>query len=692
MESSGATSLGRPLHLKPDSRPGESPAAGGPGMGPPSSPGSASDTFDAELRLIAEQAQMLTLASGAAIALRQGELMLCYARAGDGAPALGAQLDTQSGLSGECVRTARTLLCEDTENDPRVNLDVCRYLGIRSIAVLPICLDREVVGVFEAFSAHPGAFSANEMAALESMRDLVISVIRPQPPAEVPGPSALGAIIAADELPLTPLRRPETHSPPAPLHPVRSWPLETSRPDQSIAPPARTTEPAPPVFQQQEAAPFRPIATVPSRGPFQPAISPELEDDLICELEQRESDAPQSEAESLKRAFQLFDASSAQPAPPRTPLPPSSPVLPRSFAPPAAPDPDDDLICEIEARSIPPAPMEVEPHPAHANAFSAFTPAPVRPPEHQVSRKLIVAGVVVALSGLLWLRWCNHTQQVKGPARPASTVQAAVPPAPPAAPSSQPSAASGASTAPASSTASAAGAADTAALEGKSKNAEEASDSPQPQPEAPPPQAARQHRAPASVLGGQKRLPARPQTQPHERAALEKTGPLLAAPSTSYATLASPPPNAGQPAPRAFTAPPAEQLRAAAVPANPPPQASPPPFTLKPAPAPAVPPPPTGQLSLSQAVVKSSSESSAADTLSPDALRLLLDSAQAGDAGAQLALAMRYANGDGVRQSYPEAFKWFTRAQAQGAVPRQGQAAQVWSKVQQWAQSHPQKK
>jgi TPR repeat protein len=90
--------------------------------------------------------------------------------------------------------------------------------------------------------------------------------------------------------------------------------------------------------------------------------------------------------------------------------------------------------------------------------------------------------------------------------------------------------------------------------------------------------------------------------------------------------------------------------------------------------------------------VKSSPESPAADTLSPDALRLLLDSAKAGDAGAQLALALRYANGDGVRQSYPEAFKWFTRAQAQGAVPRQGQAAQVWGKVQQWAQSHPQKK
>jgi hypothetical protein len=678
------------LHLKPDSRPGESPAAGGPGA--PSSPGSAAEAFDAELRLIAEQAQMLTLASGAAIALRQGDLMLCHARAGEGAPALGAQLDTQSGLSGECVRTARTLVCADTENDPRVNLDVCRYLGIRSIAVLPICLEREVVGVFEAFAAHPGAFSANEVAALESMRDLVISVIRPEPPVQTAAPSGLGAIIEADELPLTPLRRIENNAPPVPLHPVRHWPLETSRTEEKAAPPFRAAEPVAPVLHTEQDPPlFRPVAVQPSPPAFRHPAVPEPEDELICEVEQRELAAPESEADSLKRAFQLFDASSSQPPPPPTP------ISARSFVPPVAQDPDDDLICEIEARSIPPAPIVNEPHPAHANAFSAFIPAAERPPEHQVSRKLIAAGVVVALGGLLWLRWCNHPQQVKGPGTPTSTVQAAVPAAPvsaPAATASQnasPSLAPDTSTAPKTSPAPAASTAETTPPEENLTTTKEASDSAPPQPKALTQQPLRQRRSPANVLRGQKRSPARPLTQTHEKAALEKTAPLASAPPTPAAALASPSPKAGQPAPRAFTSPPVEQLRAAAVPANPPPQVSPPSFSLKPAPAPAVPPPPAGQLSLSQAIVKSSPESATTNTLSPDALRLLLDSAKAGDAGAQLALAVRYANGDGVRPSYPEAFKWFTRAQAQGVVPRKGQAAEAWSKIQQWAQSHPQK-
>ena len=686
---------GRLLHLKSDSRPGENPAAGGPGMRPPDA---VAEAFDAELRLIAEQAQMLTLASGAAIALRQGDLMLCHARAGDGAPALGAQLDTQSGLSGECVRTARTLVCADTENDPRVNLDVCRYLGIRSIAVLPICLGREVVGVFEAFSAHPMGFSANEVAALESMRDLVISVIRPEPPAETPEPSTLGAIIAGDELPLTPLRRSENDSPPAPFRPVRQWPLESSRADENTAPPFRPAEKTPPsrpTEAKPPLAPFRPPEEQPPIVPFRPPRAPDQEDDLICEIEQSASAAPESEADSLKRAFQLFDASSAQPAsPPRSPVLPSSPISPRSFAPPA--DPEDDLICEIEARSVrPPVQLVPEPHPAHANAFSAFIPAAERPPEHQVSRKLIVAGVVVALGGLMWLRWCNHAQQVKGPATHASAVQAATSPAPSAAPS-QPRPAPVTSTAPpatnlspASNTAPEANIAPAA----QKSATEKASDSSHPQPEALPPQPARQRPAPAARLRGQpKRMPTRTIVPKREEAALGKAGSPTPVPSTSSAALPTPAPSAGQQAPHAFTTPPAEQIRAAAVPANPPPHISPPPFSLKPAPAPAVPPPPAGQLSLSQAVVKSSPESPAADTLSPDALRLLLDSAKAGDAGAQLALALRYANGEGVRQSYPEAFKWFTLAQAQGAVPRQGKAAEAWSKVQQWAQSHPRKK
>jgi TPR repeat protein len=49
-----------------------------------------------------------------------------------------------------------------------------------------------------------------------------------------------------------------------------------------------------------------------------------------------------------------------------------------------------------------------------------------------------------------------------------------------------------------------------------------------------------------------------------------------------------------------------------------------------------------------------------------DAFMALFASAEAGDAQAQLALAMRYEEGQGVPQSYAECVKWYTRAAEQG--------------------------
>ena len=138
-------------------------------------------SLDAALRLVSEQSVVMTGASGSAIALKQGELMVCRARAGTTAPELGAQFDGTSGLSGECVRTGRLLICHDTESDPRVDLSVCRLLGIRSMVVMPLYLGVELIGVFEVFSSTPSGFGRHEISVLESMGELIVSVVEPAP-------------------------------------------------------------------------------------------------------------------------------------------------------------------------------------------------------------------------------------------------------------------------------------------------------------------------------------------------------------------------------------------------------------------------------------------------------------------------------------------------------------------------------
>ena len=81
----------------------------------------AESDLDAILQLLAERAEYITNATGAAIALRDGQEMVCRASAGSSAPVLGARLQANSGLSGESIRTGQTLRCDDAENDARVN-------------------------------------------------------------------------------------------------------------------------------------------------------------------------------------------------------------------------------------------------------------------------------------------------------------------------------------------------------------------------------------------------------------------------------------------------------------------------------------------------------------------------------------------------------------------------------------------
>jgi hypothetical protein len=130
--------------------------------------------------LLADRAQYITGASGAAIALRRSGKndMLCRASAGENAPELGALLSTEFGLSGESVRTRQPLRCDDAERDARVNRDVCRQMGIASVVVMPVVNDDEVLGVFELFSGKANAFGVRDVSAVQRLSEMVETAVR----------------------------------------------------------------------------------------------------------------------------------------------------------------------------------------------------------------------------------------------------------------------------------------------------------------------------------------------------------------------------------------------------------------------------------------------------------------------------------------------------------------------------------
>ena len=159
--------------------------------------------LDLVLNEIVEDARLATGATAAAIALARGDEIVCRATTGENAPDLGVRLEVHSGLSGACVQSRKWQRCDDTETDSRVNAEICRELGVRSILVFPVMKDDQLLGVVEIFSPRPNAFSDREIQTLEALsRSIISNVDRAAdvveaPPAAIHSSPTATAIAAA---------------------------------------------------------------------------------------------------------------------------------------------------------------------------------------------------------------------------------------------------------------------------------------------------------------------------------------------------------------------------------------------------------------------------------------------------------------------------------------------------------------
>ena len=70
-------------------------------------------------------------------------------------------------LSGICARTGQTVVCTDSETDPRVDIAACRAQGLRSMIIVPLRCRGPVVGVLNVNAPDPDAFDASDVQTLE---------------------------------------------------------------------------------------------------------------------------------------------------------------------------------------------------------------------------------------------------------------------------------------------------------------------------------------------------------------------------------------------------------------------------------------------------------------------------------------------------------------------------------------------
>ncbi|MHB8217565.1 MAG: TonB family protein [Candidatus Sulfotelmatobacter sp.] len=155
---------------------------------------SADLALDIVLNEIAEQACLATPASGAAIVLKRDGEWVCRASAGGNSPSLGARLDAEGGLSGACIRTRQLQRCDDAQSDPRADVEACRSLDVRSVIIVPLLQDGDLVGIFEVFSSHASAFGGRDERTLEVLSQRVLTILKQvsEPPATFPKVAEVG--------------------------------------------------------------------------------------------------------------------------------------------------------------------------------------------------------------------------------------------------------------------------------------------------------------------------------------------------------------------------------------------------------------------------------------------------------------------------------------------------------------------
>lgn len=237
--------------------------------------------WDTALPLVARRAMTFTGASGAAIALSDGRQMVCHATAGPDAPGVGARIRSDYGFSGECLRSREPICCDDAERDPRVDPEVCRVLGIRSIAGTAIVMDGAILGLIEVLSPKSYAFGPEACLVLKHLSEAIPIAIKrsgrsiqslphpaPAAPKKLVAPPRKRSVLPPRQIVSAP--QPFVAAP-------QQYPAAAQTftpPSQQYAPPSQQFVPPP---QQQFARPAEQFVSAPRRftpPPQRPAPPP----------------------------------------------------------------------------------------------------------------------------------------------------------------------------------------------------------------------------------------------------------------------------------------------------------------------------------------------------------------------------------------------------------------------------------
>ncbi|HMK66806.1 MAG TPA: ATP-binding protein, partial [Thermodesulfobacteriota bacterium] len=124
-------------------------------------------------QLILDRMTRLLSADGACLEIAEDDEMVYEEGTGLAAGFVGLRLKTAGSLSGLSMESNQLLRTDDTENDPRVDREACRRIGLRSMIVVPLRYGESLYGVLKLMSARVSAFTADMEQTLRLMGEFL---------------------------------------------------------------------------------------------------------------------------------------------------------------------------------------------------------------------------------------------------------------------------------------------------------------------------------------------------------------------------------------------------------------------------------------------------------------------------------------------------------------------------------------
>jgi TonB family protein len=130
--------------------------------------------LDLVLQEIVQQARLATMATGAFVGVVRANKIICLATSGSNAGEFAVYLDRDQRMVSSCLSGGTVQICRDSETSEELEGSACRYLGARSVVMVPVINETATekdkkLGIFGVFAPQVDAFSDNNVLALQGL-------------------------------------------------------------------------------------------------------------------------------------------------------------------------------------------------------------------------------------------------------------------------------------------------------------------------------------------------------------------------------------------------------------------------------------------------------------------------------------------------------------------------------------------